>query len=29
MYRLGIFTLGIGITGISKALHRKLSLHEY
>jgi hypothetical protein len=29
MYRLGIFTLGIAIVGISKALQRKLNLHEY
>jgi hypothetical protein len=29
MYRLGIFTLGIGIVGISNALHKKLNLHEY
>jgi hypothetical protein len=29
MYKLGILTLGIGITGISKALHKKLNLQEY
>jgi hypothetical protein len=28
-YILGIFTLGIGMIGISKALHKKLSLQVY